>query len=193
VDAMTRWLALIASAIVSTAAALTALGATVEPAPRPTVDPAPRPTYPADLPALIDTARRPATRAAVEQAATRAAVRYALAARNWSARTARAAWRHQQALAAGRLRRELNQTRPTRAQVAALKAERGSQLAVPVGTPRPRVTSHRAEVLVTLAERTATRGRAVTYRTRNRAILTRTPSGWRVTGWTVLPTSEPAR
>lgn len=182
---MTRRLALIAAVIVSAAAALTAFGVTV--------DPAPRPTYRADPPALIDTAWRPATRPAVEPAATRAAVRYALEARNWSAHTARAAWRRQQALAAARLRRLLNQTRPTRSQVAALEAERGSQLAVPVGTPQPRVTGRRAVVLVELAERTATRGRPLTYRTRNRATLTRTPSGWRVTGWTVLPTSEPAR
>ncbi len=182
---MTRLLAVIAAVIVTAAAALTAFGATV--------DPAPRPAHPVDPPALIDSVRRPATRAAVEQAATRVAVRYALAARNWSARTARAAWRRQQVLAGGRLRRQLTRTRPTRAQVVALEAERGSQLAVTVGTPRPQVTGRRAVVLVELAERAATRGRAVTYRTRNRAALTRTPSGWRVTGWTVLPMSEPAR
>lgn len=190
---MTRLLALAAVAIAAVAiaaaaVALTAIGATVDPVPRPTPQIEPPPATPA-APGGDD------ERSAAGRAATRAAVSYALAARNWSARTVRAAWRRQYVLAAGRLRRELARTRPTSSQLAALNAERGSQLALVIGAPRPRprVAIRRADVVVELAERTATAGRVVTYRSRNRARLRRTRAGWRVTGWTTLPDQEQRR
>lgn len=71
-----------------------------------------------------------------------------------------------------------------------LEAERGSQLALVTGTPQPRITGRRADVVVELAERTATAGRAVTYRSRNHARLRRTAADWRVTGWTRLPDQD---
>ena len=120
-------------------------------------------------------------------AVARVAVAYALAARNWSARTLLAGWRQQRQLATGRYGRALERARPDRARVAQLNAERASSIAVLAAPPLIRRRARRSYVTVALHERAANGGAVTTTRTRNRVALRRTGTGWRVTGWTILP------
>jgi len=122
-----------------------------------------------------------------ERELERAAVAYALAARNWSARTLPDAWLRQRAQTIGSYHRSLKRTRPSRRQLAELEKERGSNIAILAAPPRVHRNGRRAEVTVTLHERTATAGAAATAATRNQVTLRRHHTRWRVTGWTIVP------
>jgi hypothetical protein len=160
-------------------AALGALGHSGSPTPTPT--PAPSTPSPAGIPQWP----------ALDETITIAG-RYALAARNWNAPSYRTAWRRQLALATGPYRRELRAARPTRAQLAALRADNASSLAVATRIQRDRrVRLPAARVLVWLGERTSAAGQVLSGATRNEVRLRRRGGRWRVTGWTALP-GDPA-
>ena len=179
---MTRLLAA-AAVLISVAAILASAGGAgpTRPQPRDTRAPA--------SPTTAPTAKPPPATAAnqLDREPARTAVTYALAARNWTARTYRAAWQRQQRLATRGYRRRLESARPTRAQLAELQAERASSLAIPARPPQITRTGRRARAVVELHERTASSGQVVTGRTRNQVTLRRQRGGWRVTGWTILP------
>jgi hypothetical protein len=180
---MTRLLAA-AAVLISVAAILASAGGAgpTRPQPRDTRAPA--------SPTTAPTAKPPPATAAnqLDREPARTALTYTLAARNWSARTYRAAWRRQLRLATSGYRRRLERARPTRAQLAELHAERASSIAIPAAPPRVSWTGRRGRAVVELHERTALAGQAVTGRTRNQVTLRRQRGGWRVTGWTILPT-----
>lgn len=118
--------------------------------------------------------------------------RYALAARNWTPASYRASWQTQTRLAAGRYRRELSASRPTRRELAALRADRAWASAKVLGAERnPEVRPPNARVLVTLDETTVAAGQTVHGGTVNEVRLRSHGGRWRVVGWTVIPGHAP--
>jgi hypothetical protein len=111
---------------------------------------------------------------------------YALAARTWSADTYELAWRRELELADGSYRRALVRARPTRTQVAALRADGAASRATVVRIV-PLVHGPRARVVVDLDERTTSGGQVVSAITRNEIRLRRFASRWRVVGFSALP------
>jgi 3D (Asp-Asp-Asp) domain-containing protein len=160
----------IAAVLASVGAASLAGGSTTQTAIRPKSErPSPTPIAPRPASAVLPLARA-----------------YALAARTWSADTFERAWRREVELAAGSYRRALLQSRPTRAQLAALRADAAASTATVVRITST-VTDARARVVVELDEHTRSGGLAVAGITRNEIRLRRVASRWRVVGFSALP------
>jgi hypothetical protein len=115
-----------------------------------------------------------------------AARAYTLAARTWSAATFERSWRRELELTAGSYRRALLAARPTRTQLAALRADGAASRATVVRVV-PKVEGARARVVVELEERTRSRGQQVDGVTRNEVRLRRIGERWRVVAFSALP------
>jgi hypothetical protein len=114
--------------------------------------------------------------------------RYALAARNWTPATYRSSWERQIELAAGRYRRALIATRPSRREIVARLKDRARSKAHVLQTACDRhIRPPSARVLVTVDETTTAGGQRIRGATVNEVRLRRRGDRWLVVGSTVVP------
>lgn len=163
-----------------------ALGVAATNAAHPVQPPTTRaPERPTAAPTVIPRSPSPA---ASHREQLRVARAYALSATNWTARTRMAAWQRELALATPEYARALQQTRPTRVRLRALRTERArSRATLTRADIDPQVRPPRARVLVALRERTSSVAGTLAGETRNQVLLEHRGGRWRVTGWSVLP------
>ena len=120
-------------------------------------------------------------------AAGRVALRYTLAARSWTASTYRAKYGRRLLLSAGPLRRALEQTRPTRKQIASYRAEDARLDANPLEATRLLGSPTQTRYRIALVERSRAAGEVVRQRATYLVELRRLRGRWFVARFTVEP------
>src|SRR4051812_37583761 len=122
------------------------------------------------------------------------AAAYAALARTWTASSYLQTWRRELARTAGAYHRQLLTVRPTREQLAGLRADRASSHATVLAIHRRAAAADGpVRVVVELDERIRADAQQLSADTRNQVELERRRGGWRVTGFTVLLPSGPDR
>lgn len=145
-------------------------------------------------PSPTPTATAKTTATSIDPAAARVARAYALASSNWSPRTYRAAYERQVELAHRRLRRQLQPTPPTRAQLMQLAQDRQSRLGAVLATrpvDKKRTDATTAAVLVDVDELHLAAGRRSRQIVTYRADLRREHGVWHVSRFASIRGGRP--